>query len=124
MMISIIPSSSSDIQFRRLGQLHFLPVVSKDYIKRYGLPTRDNLEQHLFVQSHYYLAKTGLWDGWQQAVARGRTVHHCDNSLAYGMMVKAGLGNRDARQLRADRTKVGAFGDRPEDFRSPFISLH
>jgi len=92
MMISILPSSSSDIQFRRLGQLHFLPVVSKDYIKRYGLPTRDNLEQHLFVQSHYYLAKTGLWDGWQQAVARGRTVHHCDNSLAYGMMVKAGLG--------------------------------
>jgi DNA-binding transcriptional LysR family regulator len=92
MMISIIPTESSDIQFRRLGQLHFIPVVAKDYIQRQGLPTRDNLEQHLFIQSEYYLAKTGLWDGWQQAVARGRIVHHCDNSFAYGMLVKAGLG--------------------------------
>ena len=32
---------------------------------------RNNLEQHLFIQSEYYLARTGLWDGWQQAVARG-----------------------------------------------------
>src|SRR5438270_4344002 len=92
MMISIIPSESSDIQFRRLGQLHFIPIAAKDYIHHHGLPTRDNLEQHLFIQSEYYLAKTGLWDGWQQAVARGRIVHHCDNSFAYGMLVKAGLG--------------------------------
>jgi DNA-binding transcriptional LysR family regulator len=92
MMISIIPNESPDIQFRRLGQLHFIPVVAKDYIQRQGLPTRDNLEQHLFLQSEYYLAKTGLWDGWQQAVARGRIVHHCDNSFAYGMLVKAALG--------------------------------
>jgi DNA-binding transcriptional LysR family regulator len=56
------------------------------------LPTRDNLEQHVFVQSEYYLAKTGLWDGWQHAVARGRSVHTCDSSLAYGLLVKAGLG--------------------------------
>jgi DNA-binding transcriptional LysR family regulator len=92
MMISIIPSDSSDIQFRRLGQLHFIPVVTKDYIQRHGLPTRSNLEQHAFVQSEYYLAKTGLWDGWQQAVARGRIAHYCDNSFAYGMWVKAGHG--------------------------------
>jgi DNA-binding transcriptional LysR family regulator len=92
MMVSILPAASSDIQFRRLGQLHFLPVVSKSYVRRYGLPTRDNLEQHLFIQSEYYQAKTGLWDGWQQAVARGRIVHHCDNSFAYGMMIKAGIG--------------------------------
>jgi DNA-binding transcriptional LysR family regulator len=92
MMISIIPSKSSDIQFKRLGQLHFIPVVAKDYIRDHGLPTRNNLEKHLFIQSEYYLAKTGLWDGWQNAVARGRAVHYCDNSFAYGMMVKAGLG--------------------------------
>lgn len=92
MMISIIPSASSDIQFKRLGQLHFIPIASKDYIQKHGLPTRDNLEQHLFVQSEYYLARTGLWDGWQRAVARGRIVHYCDNSFAYGMLVKAGLG--------------------------------
>jgi DNA-binding transcriptional LysR family regulator len=56
------------------------------------LPTRNNLEQHLFIQSEYYLAKTGLWDGWQQAVSRGRVAHYCDNSFAYGMLVKAGHG--------------------------------
>ncbi|WP_375412600.1 LysR family transcriptional regulator [uncultured Bradyrhizobium sp.] len=92
MMISIIPSKSSGIQFKRLGQLHFVPVVAKDYIRNHGLPTRNNLEQHFFIQSEYYLARTGLWDGWQHAVARGRIVHHCDNSFAYGMMVKTGLG--------------------------------
>ncbi len=92
MMISIIPSQSSDIRFRKLGQLHFIPVVAKDYIRNHGLPTRENLEQHFFIQSEYYLAKTGLWDGWQQAAARGRIVHYCDNSFGYGMLVKAGLG--------------------------------
>jgi DNA-binding transcriptional LysR family regulator len=92
MMVSIVPSKSSDVQFKPLGQLHFIPVVAKDYIRDHGLPTRNNLEQHVFVQSEYYLAKTGLWDGWQHAVARGRAVHYCDNSVAYGMMVKAGLG--------------------------------
>jgi DNA-binding transcriptional LysR family regulator len=92
MMIGFSPAESSDIRFRKLGQLHFIPVVAKDYIGKHGLPTRNNLEQHLFLQSEYYLAKTGLWDGWQQAVARGRIAHYCDNSFAYGMLVKAGQG--------------------------------
>jgi DNA-binding transcriptional LysR family regulator len=92
MMIGFSPAESSDIRFRKLGQLHFIPVVAKDYIHKYGLPTRNNLEQHLFLQSEYYLAKTGLWDGWQQAVARGRIAHYCDNPFAYGMLVKAGQG--------------------------------
>jgi DNA-binding transcriptional LysR family regulator len=88
MMIGIGPAESSDTRFRKLGQLHFIPVVAKDYIRKYGLPTRDNLERHLFLQSEYY----GQWHGWQQAVARGRIAHHCDNSFAYGMLVKAGQG--------------------------------
>lgn len=92
MMVGPNPVGSSEIQFKRLGYLHFIPVVTKDYIAKHGLPTRDNLEQHLFVQSEFYLARTGLWDGWQQAVARGRISHYCDNSLAYGMTVKSGLG--------------------------------
>jgi DNA-binding transcriptional LysR family regulator len=91
-MISIIPSQSSDIRFTKLGQLHFLPVAAKDYVRNHGLPTRENLEHHLFIQSEYYLAKSGLWDGWQQAAARGRIVHYCDNSFGYAMLVKAGLG--------------------------------
>jgi len=92
MMIGIGPAESSGIRLRKLGQLHFIPVVAKDYIRKHGLPTRDNLEQHLFLQSEYYISRTGLWDGWQQAVARGRIAHYCDNSFAYGLLVKAGQG--------------------------------
>jgi DNA-binding transcriptional LysR family regulator len=88
MMIGISPAEASGIRFRRLGQLHFIPVVAKDYIRKHGLPTRDNLERHSFLQSEYY----ERWDGWQQAVARGRIAHYCDNSLAYGLLVKAGQG--------------------------------
>src|SRR5262249_50548954 len=92
MMIGFMPSVSSDIQFRKLGQLHFIPVVAKDYISQHGLPTRDNLERHYFLQSEYYTAKTGVWDSWHHALARGRVAHWCDNSFGYGMLVKAGLG--------------------------------
>lgn len=92
MMIGFAPSVSSDIQFRKLGQLHFIPIVAKDYIRIRGLPTTDNLEQHSFIQSEYYSARTGLWDSWQHTASRGRTAHYCDNSFAYGMLVKAGHG--------------------------------
>jgi DNA-binding transcriptional LysR family regulator len=92
MMIGFVPSVSSNIQFRKLGQLHFIPIVSKDYVREHGLPTASNLEQHLFIQSAYYLGKTGLWDSWQHTAARGRIAHYCDNSFAYGMLVKAGHG--------------------------------
>jgi DNA-binding transcriptional LysR family regulator len=92
MMIGFSPVESSDIVFRKLGQLHFIPIATKDYIRKHGLPTRGNMERHAFLQSEYYLAKTGLWDGWQQIVARGRITHYCDNSFAYGMLVKAGQG--------------------------------
>src|SRR5258707_13454922 len=51
MMIGFIPAESSDIRFPKVGQLHSIPVSAKDYIKKYGLPTRNNLEQHFFVQS-------------------------------------------------------------------------
>jgi DNA-binding transcriptional LysR family regulator len=91
-MIGFVPSVSSDVQFRKLGQLHFIPAVAKDYIGNHGLPTASNLEQHLFIQSEYYSARTGLWDSWQQTVSRGRIAHYCDNSIAYGMLAKTGQG--------------------------------
>lgn len=92
MMIGFMPSVSSDTQFRKLGQLHFIPVVAKEYIQDHGLPTRDNLERHLFLQTEYYAAKTGMWESWQHAMSRGRIAHWCDNSFAYGMLAKAGHG--------------------------------
>ena len=116
MMIGFSPAESADIRFRKLGQLHFIPVAAKDYIRKHGLPTRDNLEQHLFLQSEYYLARTGLWDGWQQAVARGRIAHYCDNSFAYGMLVKAGQGIGLLGSYSLAGTERRAAGNRPEDF--------
>lgn len=92
MMVGFAQTMQPDIQFRKLGQLHFIPVVSRDYIRRHGLPTRDNLGEHMFVQSEYYLSKSGLWDSWQHVASRGRVAHYCDNSLAYGLLVKAGNG--------------------------------
>ena len=92
MMIGFVPSVSSDIQFRKLGQIHFVPVAAKEYIRNHGLPTVNNLERHLFLQSEYYSAKTGLWDSWQHALSRGHIAHYCDNSFAYGLLVKTGNG--------------------------------
>jgi len=92
MMIGFSPIDASDIVSRRLGQLHFVPVVAKPYIQRHGIPTRSNLANHWFVQSEFYSARTGLWQAWNAAVAQGRVAHFCDNPMAYGMLVKAGLG--------------------------------
>jgi len=92
MLVGFMPSASPDIQFRKLGQLHFIPVVAKEYLHQHGLPTSENLERHTFVQSEYYSAKTGLWDSWQNVISRGRIAHYCDNSFAYGMLVKSGQG--------------------------------
>jgi DNA-binding transcriptional LysR family regulator len=39
-----------------------------------------------------YAAKTSLWDEWNYTAAIGRIAHYCDNSFAYGMLVKAGVG--------------------------------
>jgi DNA-binding transcriptional LysR family regulator len=92
MMIGFSLDESSDVRFRKLGQLHFIPVVARDYLEKRGLPTRSNLDQHLFLQSEYYCARTGLWDGWLRTVARGRVAHYCDNTFASGMLAKAGHG--------------------------------
>jgi DNA-binding transcriptional LysR family regulator len=92
MMIGACPLNASDIMCSKIGCLHFIPIVVEDYIHRHGRPQQGDLEQHFFVQSEYYCAKTGFWDAWNTIVARGRIAHFADNSIAYAMLVKAGLG--------------------------------
>ncbi len=92
LMIGFVPAHATDITATRLGCLHFVPIASKPYIQEHGLPTRQNLSRHRFLHSEMYAAKTGLWDEWNRIVATGRIVHYCDNSFAYGMLVKAGSG--------------------------------
>jgi DNA-binding transcriptional LysR family regulator len=92
LMVGFHPIEGADIVTKKLGQLHFIPVAAKSYINNFGLPTTKNLAKHHFLQSDFYSAKTGLWDDWNEAVGRGQIAHYCDNSFAYGMLVKAGLG--------------------------------
>lgn len=92
LMIGFMSAHATDITATRLGTLHFLPIASKHYIHEHGLPTRNNLSRHLFLQSELYAAKTGIWDEWQRIIATGRIAHHCDHSFGYGMLVKTGAG--------------------------------
>jgi DNA-binding transcriptional LysR family regulator len=92
LMIGFIPAHATDITATKLGCLHLIPIATKSYIQEHGLPTRSNLSRHLFLQSEMYAAATGIWNEWKRIIATGRIAHYCDNSFAYGMLVKAGLG--------------------------------
>jgi DNA-binding transcriptional LysR family regulator len=92
MMIGFSPVDATDVSVRQLGYLHFIPIVAKSYIHQFGIPTGSNLSKHTFLQSELYSNKTRLWEAWNHVVSQGRVVHACDNSMAYGMLVKAGLG--------------------------------
>jgi DNA-binding transcriptional LysR family regulator len=91
-MLGFGPESSADFVSKPLGWLHFLPIVSTDYIERKGTPTRGNLASHVFVDSEIYSARTGPWEHWHALKEQGVATYYCDPSISYGMMVKAGLG--------------------------------
>lgn len=90
MMIGFRPVEGADVVCRELGTIHFIPVVAKSYIQQHGIPTRANAGSHAFLQSALF--ETPLWEPWNELVAQARTSTACDNSMAYGMLVKAGLG--------------------------------
>jgi DNA-binding transcriptional LysR family regulator len=91
-MIGYGPASQAGVVSRPLGYVHLIPVATHDYIKRFGIPTRKNLEAHLFIDTEYYSSQTSIWEEWRTAVSRGKIAHYCDNSFAYGLLVKSGLG--------------------------------
>jgi DNA-binding transcriptional LysR family regulator len=91
-MLGFSAVDRADIVSQRLGTLHFVPMAAKCYIARMGLPTRHNLEDHMFLQSHFYEAKMPVWADWQRACARGRIAHFCDDASSYGLLAKMGHG--------------------------------
>ena len=91
-MIGYSPANQAGVESQALGYVHLIPVVTNAYIKRFGIPTRKNLESHFFIDTEYYMAQNGIWQGWRSAVSRGVIAHLCDNSFAYGLLVKSGLG--------------------------------
>ncbi len=92
LMVAFTADQPLDITVIPLGYLHLIPIAAQSYIERHGMPESCNLDDHLFVDSQFYAARTGLWDGWKSLLARGRVVAQCDSSLAYGLSVVGGLG--------------------------------
>ena len=75
-----------------VGYAHLIPMASHSYLARYGVPTKENLENHCFIDTDYYAARTETWSAWREALDRGHVAHFSDNSYAYAFMVKSGLG--------------------------------
>jgi DNA-binding transcriptional LysR family regulator len=80
------------IEYRAVGFVHLIPVTTHSYLARYGMPTKNNLENHCFIDTDYYAARNDLWRSWREALDRGHAAHFCDNSYAYTFMIKSGLG--------------------------------
>jgi DNA-binding transcriptional LysR family regulator len=91
-MIGYAPTNQMGVVSRPLGHVHLIPVVTQPYIKRFGIPTRKNLASHFFIDTEYYSAETSIWKDWRSVVSRGVVAHTCDNSFAYGLLVKSGVG--------------------------------
>ncbi|HWU55184.1 MAG TPA: LysR family transcriptional regulator [Rhizomicrobium sp.] len=82
----------SDLTSRPVGFLHLIGAAAKPYLAKSGVPTWDTLDQHRFIDADYYASQTDTYAPWRNAVARGITAHRCDNSISYGLMVRAGMG--------------------------------
>lgn len=91
-VLGFSPANQPGVESRAVGFMHLIPYASKSYIARHGQPTRSNLQDHRFVDAEYYSSRTDAWRSWRTAVERGTIAHACDNSFAYCLMVKEGLG--------------------------------
>ena len=91
-MIGFAAPTQGDVSFLALGHLHFIPVASRSYINSFGIPTRNTLPSHFFIESEYYSSNNGVWEQWRAAITQGTISHYCDNSFGYGLLVKSGLG--------------------------------
>jgi DNA-binding transcriptional LysR family regulator len=91
-LLSGLPSTQADVTSRPLGFLHFLPIATRPYIERYGVPTRANLSSHLFVHSDFHAPESPVWESWHATMARGVIAHTSDSAYVHAMMIKSGLG--------------------------------
>ncbi len=85
------PSSQPDVTSQALGFIHSLPVATRPYIERYGVPTRTNLSSHCFVHCDFH-TEGGVWDAWHATMAKGVIAHTSDSAYVHAMMIKYGLG--------------------------------
>ncbi len=91
-LVNFSPETSATIQSRRVGTAHLIPIATKEYISKNGFPTYSTIEDHHFIQSSYYMGDSPIWARWKDTVDQARYVDFCDNSFAYGLMVKSSVG--------------------------------
>jgi DNA-binding transcriptional LysR family regulator len=92
LMVGFAREDHQDMTSIRMGTIHYLPIVSRSYVERRGLPTRENLGRHQFIDSDRYSSRVEVWNPWRNLIEQGTVSHRCDASITYGMIVKAGLG--------------------------------
>jgi DNA-binding transcriptional LysR family regulator len=92
LLVGFVQENHEELKSIRLGTLHLMPFASRSYVEKYGLPTKDNVSKHIFVDSKQYSAKTELWAPWRAVVDLGRTAYITDAPATYAMMVRTGLG--------------------------------
>ena len=92
LMVGFAREDHQDMTSVRMGTFHYLPIASRTYVERRGMPTRDNLDRHQFIDSDRYSSKVEIWSPWRELVEQGTVSCRCDAPITYGMMVKAGLG--------------------------------
>ncbi len=91
-LVNFSPEASATIQSKRVGTAHLIPIATKEYIAAYGIPTQSTIDKHHFVQSSYYMGESPIWARWKDTVDQAKYVDFCDNSFAYGLMVKSSVG--------------------------------
>ena len=92
-MVSAVPIKRPGITMREIGVLHFIPVASRAYLQRVGVPAgRSSIASHTFLQCGYYEAETPAWEQWKTLSGGGRMTHSSDDTLSYYSMVKSGAG--------------------------------
>ena len=92
-MISAVPIRRTGITIREIGVLHFIPIASRAYLQRVGVPaSRASIANHTFLQCGYYEAETPAWELWKTLSEGGRLTHSSEDTLSYYSMVKCGAG--------------------------------
>lgn len=91
-LVTYAPHPANDLIVRELGTVSLIPVAAHNYIKRYGIPTAQNLKSHRFLDCDAYMNELPLWRAWREATDRGQLLHTCESSFAYGLLVRSGVG--------------------------------
>lgn len=69
-----------------------MPFVSGSYANSFGMPRRDQLEHHRFLQNRQFETFPECFEVWDQLRSTGTTVNTTKVSTVYTQMVRSGLG--------------------------------